>query len=127
MTAQTDINIREAGINDVPQIVALLRMLPDLDDLSGYVETYEARLLEHGFGPQSCLGVLLAELDGNAVGFLRYTVRKSVSAGLVFANLDDLVVAESSTRSGIGQALMQRFAAVAPCRGWLGDADDDQQ
>jgi GNAT superfamily N-acetyltransferase len=120
MTAQNDIHIREARIGDVPKIVALLRGLPDMDDFSLYVETYEARLLEHGFRSHSRLRVLLAELEGEAVGFMRYTVRCSVAGGAELISLDDLVVAESAWRGGVGQALMQRLAEVAPRRGRFG-------
>ncbi|SCY90858.1 GNAT family N-acetyltransferase [Microvirga guangxiensis] len=119
MAMQSEVSIREAKVEDVPKLVVVMKELADGEDLSAYIETYEARLREQAFGPTPRIKVLLAELDGEIVGLVSCTVRSSNGGELEFIKIDELVVREDARGRGIGQALMQRLNEVVPHRGRL--------
>jgi GNAT superfamily N-acetyltransferase len=104
-------------MHDALRTLALIKELAAFENLSSFVETDEARLLEHGFGSEPRFKVLLAEVDGEAVGFLSYMVRYSIWGGSEFINLDDLFVSEVARGRGVGRALMYRLAEVAVAQG----------
>ncbi len=119
MDVQGGVYIREARMDDVPKILALIKELAAFENLSPYVETNEARLLEHGFGREPRFKVLLAEVNSEAVGFLSYMIRYSIWGGSEFINLDDLYVSEAARGRGAGRALMHRLAEVAVGQGMV--------
>lgn len=61
--------IRPAIIDDVPTIARLIRALADYERLAHRVDLDEARLRDHLFGPRPHAEVLLAEEDGQVIGF----------------------------------------------------------
>ncbi|MGO4573428.1 GNAT family N-acetyltransferase [Microvirga sp. 2TAF3] len=113
MDVKNGVRVREAGIDDAPTILALIKELAAFENLSPFVETDEARLREHGFGDAPRFHVLLAEADGEAIGFLSYMIRYSIWGGGAFINLDDLFVSERARGRGTGRALMRRLAEIA--------------
>jgi len=119
MRVQGQVYVREAGVHDVPRVLALINELAAFENLSPFVETDEVRLLEHGFGSHPQFKVLLAEVDGETVGFLSYMVRYSIWGGSEFINLDDLFVSEAARGRGVGRALMCRLAEIAVAQGMV--------
>jgi GNAT superfamily N-acetyltransferase len=113
MTMTSALVVRDARIDDVPAILALMRELAAFENLADAIRTDEATLREHGFGPEPRFRVLLAERDGEPVGFLSMMVRYSIWGGGEFINLDDLYVCERARGDGAGRALMRRLAQVA--------------
>ena len=107
------LHVRESGIEDVPTILALMKELAAFENLSDAIQTDEARLVEHGFGGEPRFKVLLAEAEGEVVGFLSYMIRYSIWGGAAFINLDDLYVRERARGCGAGRALMRHLAAIA--------------
>jgi hypothetical protein len=65
----TTIAIRAAGPDDAAMIVRLIRELAVFENLLEEVRITEADVLRDGFGARPCFECLLAEADGEAVGF----------------------------------------------------------
>ena len=65
-------------------------------------------LLTH---PDTCL--IVAEADGEAIGYLLGFVRLTFFANGRVAWVEEIMVSESSRRQGIGQRLMEAFEAWA--------------
>lgn len=105
--------VREACIDDVPVILWLIRELADFEHLLSSIETDEARLREHGFGNQPRFKILVAEDDGQVIGFLSYMIRYSIWGGAEFITLDDLFISSAVRGRGAGRALMKRLAEIA--------------
>jgi GNAT superfamily N-acetyltransferase len=112
----SSVAVREARIEDVPAILKLIKELAAFENLSHTVTADEASLREHGFGAEPRFKVLLAEADGEAVGFLSYMIRYSIWGGSEFINLDDLFVSERVRGRGVGRMLMRRMAEIASAR-----------
>jgi GNAT superfamily N-acetyltransferase len=71
----------------------------------------------HGFGERPYFEVLLAELDGEAVGFALYFHNYSTWEGRPGIYLEDLFVEERARGLGLGRALIAALAAIARKRG----------
>ena len=110
------VSVREARIEDVPVILELIRELAAFENLSHAVEADETTVREHGFGSEPRFKVLLAEADGEAIGFLSYMIRYSIWGGAEFINLDDLFVSERARGCGVGRMLMRRLAEIASAK-----------
>jgi hypothetical protein len=61
--------IREAGPTDLVEVARLIRALAEYEHLADEVSWTEAELAETLLGPTAVPRVLLAELDGQVVGF----------------------------------------------------------
>jgi len=62
-------------------------------------------------GPAS--GILIAEVEGEAVGMLSYTSRPSLYHAADSCMIEELVVSEGHRRAGIGSRLLDAVAALA--------------
>ena len=104
----SSVTVRQAVLADLDFLVVLFdayrQFYGQTSDLVGARTFLQARF-EHG---QSV--VLLAESQGQAVGFTQlYPSFSSVSMARVFV-LNDLYVAESARRMGVGEALLNAAA-----------------
>lgn len=113
----SSVTVREARIEDVPTILRLIKELAAFENLSHTVRADENRLREDGFGDRPRFKVLLAEADGEVIGFLSTMVRYSIWGGGEFINLDDLYVCEKARGRGVGRLLMKRLAEMAASQG----------
>ena len=111
------VTIREAGPADAGTIVRLIRALAAYEDLVDLVEITEADVLRDGFGARPCFECLLAEADGAALGLAIHRPSYSTFEGRPGLYVEDLFVAESARRLGIGRLLMAGLAAIASERG----------
>ena len=109
----TDITIRLAGRDDAGTILSLTRELAAFEEMLHEVEATEEDILKTGFGDRPYFECLLAELDGEAVGFALFFHNYSTFAGKPGLYLEDLFVRESHRKLGIGRMLMQRLARIA--------------
>ena len=108
-----DITIRLAGRDDAGTILSLIRELAVFEEMLHEVEATEEDILKTGFGDRPYFECLLAELDGEAVGFALFFHNYSTFAGKPGLYLEDLFVRESHRKLGIGRMLMQRLARIA--------------
>ncbi len=109
--------VREATINDVAEILSFVRAKAQFDRelgaFSGDLGTNEELIERHLFGSRPAAFVLLAGAPRAAVGFALYYFRYSSFKGRPSVWLDDLYVHVNSRRQGAGQQLMHRLAELA--------------
>jgi diamine N-acetyltransferase len=117
VSAMPPVTIRAAGPSDAATIVRLIRALAAYEHMLDRVLITEADVLRDGFGEQPCFQCLLAEADGDAVGFALHRPSYSTFDGRPGLYVEDLFVAESARGRGIGRLLMARLAAIARARG----------
>lgn len=70
------------------------------------------------FGPSPAVYALVAEVEGEAVGFALYFLNFSTWEGVHGIYLEDLYVHPAHRGSGLGKALLTSLAAVAADRGY---------
>ena len=107
--------IRPAGPADVPVIRQLIADLAEYEKLA--VDSTEAELRQHLFGPRPYAEVLLAEEDGVVVGFALFFHTYSTFAGKPGIYLEDLFVRPEYRKKRHGKALIVEVARIAHERG----------
>lgn len=112
-----DIVVRPAAPADAGTILRLIRELAAFENLLDHVRASEADILRDGFGPAPRFECLLAELDGEAMGFALFFHNYSTFEGRAGIYLEDIYVAPAARGRGLGRALMARLAQVAIERG----------
>ena len=111
------LNIRPAELADVPVIAELIRGLARYEKLEDQVSMTEERLGESLFGNHRYAETLLAEDDGNPVGFALFFHNFSTFLGLPGVYLEDLFVLPERRGKGVGRALFGELARLAVERG----------
>lgn len=110
-------SIRAAAPGDAPAIHALVRDLAEYERLA-HVCTSTADDLDAAlFGPRPAVEVLLAELNGETVGFALFFHTFSTFLGRRGLWLEDLYVRPAHRGAGLGTALLERLASIAVERG----------
>ncbi|NWG23642.1 MAG: GNAT family N-acetyltransferase [Pseudorhodoplanes sp.] len=108
MKSQSAISMREAGVPDLPQVLALYAQ-PELDD-GDVLPIAEAERLFAKFADYPDYKLYIAEQDGVVVGTFALLIMDNLGhRGAPSAIIEDVVVAPDRQGSGIGQAMM-RFA-----------------
>lgn len=111
------VTIREAAIDDVAQILQLIRDLALYERAPNDVVATEEGLREVLFGESPSAHVLLAFEGNEAVGFAVYFFNFSTWLGRPGLYLEDLFVRPEKRGAGHGRALLVRLAALATARG----------
>lgn len=110
--------VRHATPEDAATIVRLVRALAEFErEPPESVRLTEADVLRDGFGDQPLFEVLIAELDGAAVGFALFFPRYSTWEGRASLHLEDLFVDEAARGHGLGRMLLAALARLAVERG----------
>ncbi len=110
-------SIRTARREDAATILALIRELAEFENLLDQVRASEEDVLRDGFGPSPRFECLLAELDGQAVGFALFFHNYSTFEGRAGLYLEDIYISPAARSSGLGRAMMIRLAGIAAERG----------
>lgn len=110
--------IRQAKPGDEPCILGLIRELAEYERLTHEVKATPALLAEHLFGENALAEAMLAEQDGQAVGFALFFRNFSTFLGRPGLYLEDLYVREDCRGQGIGRTLLGHLAALARERGY---------
>ena len=105
--------IREARVDDVPRILALVRQLAEYEKLEHEVVANEELLAQTLFGEDRAAEVILAEDNGEAVGFALFFHSYSTFLGRPGIYLEDLFVKPEHRSKGIGKALLAHIARLA--------------
>jgi len=111
------LRIRPGELADVPLIVELIRGLARYEKLEHEVVTTEEKLTTHLFGERPYAETLIADDDGEPVGFALFFHTFSTFLGQPGLYLEDLFVVPERRGGGIGRVLLERLAQVAIDRG----------
>ena len=109
--------IREARVDDVPAIAAMIRALAEYEKLSHACVSTEHDLQRALFGPDRAAEVLIATAGGAPAGFALFFHTFSTFLARRGLWLEDLFVYPEYRGRGIGRALLLRLAAIATARG----------
>jgi GNAT superfamily N-acetyltransferase len=109
--------IRPAERADVPVIAELIRGLARFEKMEDEVTMTEDRLAAGLFGERHYAETLIAEQDGEPVGFALFFHNFSTFLAKPGIYLEDLFVAPEHRSRGIGLALLKELARLAVERG----------
>lgn len=109
--------IRPATSADCEIIANLIRELAVYERLEHAAKATPADLRKHLFGPRPYAECLIAEADGEPVGFALYFYSFSTFRGQPGIYLEDLFVKPDHRGHGHGKALLRRLANIALERG----------
>jgi GNAT superfamily N-acetyltransferase len=109
--------IRPARLDDAPTIASLIRELAAYEKLEDEAKASPDDLARHLFGDRPAAEVLMAEVDGSAVGFALFFSTFSTFRGQPGLYLEDLFVRPEHRGKGIGKALLASVARIAVERG----------
>ena len=109
--------IREATIDDVPAIAALIRALAEYEHLAHELTLDVDALAAHLFGERRYAEVLLAADVGEVVGFALFFHNFSTFLGQPGIYLEDLFIVPEHRGAGHGKALIAWLARIAVARG----------
>ena len=110
--------IRIASADDASVIVEMIRGLADYEHESGAVQATPAIIAGQMRSAEPPFECLLAEEDGNPLGFALFFRAYSTWLAAPVLFLEDLFVTPKSRGHGVGGALMRRLAAITLERGW---------
>ena len=109
--------IRPATPNDVAAIIDLIRQLSVYEKLEHMVSGNASMMHEALFGTTPSCECVIAELDGNAIGFALYFTTFSTFLCKPGLYLEDLFVIPAVRGKGYGKAILKYLAGLAQARG----------
>lgn len=116
-TASKGLEIRSAGEQDLPLILAFVKDLAEYERLSHLVTATESGLRDALFGLHPGAEVVLAFVGGDPAGFAVYFHNFSTFLGVKGLWLEDLFVRPAFRGRGYGKALLLYVARIASERG----------
>jgi GNAT superfamily N-acetyltransferase len=111
------LRIRAGELEDVPLIADLIRGLARFEKLEHEVVMTEEKLTDTLFGDRRYAETLIAEDDGEPIGFALFFHNYSTFLAQPGIYLEDLFVFPEKRGGGVGRLLLQRLAQVAVDRG----------
>ena len=109
-TTTPALQLRPAGVDDVPEILALIRELAEYEKLLHEVDASEADLRRDLFGDTPRAHCDLALWHGEVAGFALWFYNYSTFRGRAGIYLEDLFVRPALRGHGIGKALIAHLA-----------------
>lgn len=109
--------LRPAGPDDAQVLVGLIRELAVYERLEHLVEVTPDQLAQHLAGPRPVAEAIVAEVDGQVVGFALFFTNFSTFLGRPGLYLEDLYVQPAHRGTGLGKALLCHLGALAVDRG----------
>ena len=107
------LTIRPTRATDSALLLAFVHELAEYEKQPQDVVATEADFLRDGFGPRPRFEAVIAEWDGQPVGFALWFYNYSTWAGRHGLYLEDLFVRPAHRGRGIGKALLAHLARVA--------------
>ena len=105
--------VREATVGDVPAILTMIQELAEFERLPDQVIATEEILRETLFGDGAVARVILAEVNGEPVGFTVYFYNFSTFVGRPGLYIEDIYIRPEHRGAGIGGLMMRHCARVA--------------
>jgi GNAT superfamily N-acetyltransferase len=115
---QTALLLRDAGPRDVPLVARFVRDLAEYERLGHFAIGTEAQFATLLFGDPPRAHALIAERDGEPVGFALWYFAVSTFAARTKLYVEDVFVAPHARGRGIGRAIfveMARRAVALDC------------
>lgn len=112
-TALPDFQIRHANAEDCSLILGFIKELAEYEKLSHEVVATPAILEESLFGETAYAQVIIAEFQGNAVGYALFFHNYSTFTGRPGIYLEDLYVQPEFRGKGFGKSLLSYIAKLA--------------
>lgn len=109
--------IRPCRPEDAATIVTLIRELAAYEKLEDQARATPEAIREHLFGPRPYAEAILAEVDGQPVGFALFFHTYSTFRGQPGIYLEDVFVRPEHRGRGIGKALLATLTRLAVERG----------
>lgn len=106
------ISIRKATINDLPEVLALVKELAIYEKAAHEVKITIGELEKDGFGEHPLYWIILAEVDAKIVGMSFYYIRYSTWTGRNLY-LEDIIVKEAYRGNSIGKLLFEETIKAA--------------
>ena len=107
------VQIRLGQRSDVALILRLIKALSVYEKLEDKVVATEEKVDRALFGPRPYAETLIAEQDGEAVGFALFFHNFSTFLAQPGIYLEDLFVEQEHRGKGVGRALLARLAEIA--------------
>ncbi|MFW5778685.1 MAG: N-acetyltransferase family protein, partial [Coleofasciculus sp.] len=107
------LKIRPATPTDVPVLFELIQALAEYEKLSHLVTGTVDALQDHLFGAKPYVEAILAEYEGQTVGFALFFSNYSTFLTKPGIYIEDLFVRPEFRRQGIGKALLTYVAQLA--------------
>ena len=115
---QLPAGIRAATPDDVPAVLGLICELADYERALDQVRATPDQLRAALFAPSPGVFALVAEHEGEVVGFALYFLSFSTWEGVHGIHLEDLYVSPTRRGTGVGADLLASLAAIAVARGY---------
>jgi GNAT superfamily N-acetyltransferase len=112
------VSVRDVRPEDVSAVVKLVYELADYERAVEECGLTDEQLHTALFGPEPALFGLVAELDGEVVGFALWFLNFSTWRGVHGIYLEDLYVRPEHRGHGFGRALLTRLARICVERGY---------
>ena len=109
--------IRPATLDDCPTIAALIVELAAYEKLEDQAKATPEDLARNLFGDHPAAEVLMAEVEGKAIGFALFFPTFSTFRGQPGLYLEDVYVRPEHRGRGVGKALLANVARIAVDRG----------
>jgi GNAT superfamily N-acetyltransferase len=113
MNTNTNLIVRFAQPSDVITLFKLIQGLAEYEKLSHAVIGNAEALKDHLFGSPKYVDAIIAEIDGQAVGFAIFFHNYSTFLTKPGIYLEDIFVLPEYRRQGIGKALLTKVAQIA--------------
>jgi len=105
--------IRTATAKDAPVLSSMIHEFAEFEHLGQECTITEEDILREGFGPQPKFRSVIAEWDGQPVGYALFFPIFSSFQGRPGLFLDDIFVRPDFRKHGIGKSLLAHVARIA--------------
>jgi GNAT superfamily N-acetyltransferase len=107
------LSIRPATVHDAALLKTMVHELAEFEKLSHEVSITEQDVLRDGFGQNPKFRAVIAEWDGEPVGYALFFEFFSSFQGRAGLFLDDIFVRPAFRKHGVGKALIAHVAGIA--------------
>ena len=107
------LSIRPATINDAALLSGMIHELAEFEHLGHEATVSEEIIKRDGFGTHPKFRAVIAEWDGQAIGYAVFFDFYSSFQGRTGLFLDDLFVRPAFRKRGVGRAMLAHVAAIA--------------
>jgi len=107
------LSIRPATVHDAALLKTMVHELAEFEKLSHEVSITEQDVLRDGFGQHPKFRAVIAEWDGEPVGYALFFEFFSSFQGRPGLFLDDIFVRPAFRKHGVGKALIAHVAGIA--------------